>query len=102
MRRRSANDDPYTAGVDMWALGIILHEILTGAHPFCRPGGHRFSNNVYDDFLEGTAPVAVDPSIASPNAVEFVKSLLERDPAKRPSPVQALTAPWFVQQAGQM
>ena len=32
-----ARTHEYSKSVDIWAIGIIMHEILTGKHPFYNP-----------------------------------------------------------------
>lgn len=88
----------------MWALGIILHQILTGAHPFAEPGRQRFSEPVYERFLSHNAPVKLAPILArgSVHVQEFVKLMLDRDPLVRPTPAEALEMSWFVLPAGQI
>lgn len=104
MRRRADTPDAYTTKIDMWALGIILHEILTLAHPFCLPGRKEFSESVYERFMENTAPVVLAPEMArsSAHARKVVAALLDRNPLGRPNPAEALAMPWFVLPAGEI
>ena len=68
----------YGIPVDMWALGVVAFELLTGVHPF-KTGyakdtiekicTHELSFDDYDDL--------------SPCAVKFLEKTLEKNPKKR-------------------
>jgi serine/threonine-protein kinase len=64
---------------DIWSVGIMLYEILTGARPYDSP---EFSRVLYRIVHEPLAPF--DPSLALPEGLpEVVYKALVRDPAKR-------------------
>lgn len=88
----------YDTKVDMWALGIISHEILTKMHPFREPNRPRFSERQYQRFLRDDQPVSLSAmeGNASVHAMSFVACMLARDPNLRPTPAEALCAPWFM------
>lgn len=87
----------YDTKVDMWALGIILHEIMTKMHPFRDGNRNRFSEYRYQEFLRQDQPVSLSAleGKASVHAMSFVACMLARDPNLRPTPVEALCCPWF-------
>lgn len=97
MRRPVDTGDRYTTKIDMWALGIILHQILTNAHPFCEPGQRRYSEPVYEQFLRGTAPVDLSLLMArsSAHVQQVARALLDRNPSTRPNPGEVLQMLWF-------
>lgn len=102
MRGESGADNKmanrYDTNVDMWSLGIVLHEILTRAHPFSQPGQTRFSENCYQEFLrnDGSAVSlhALDGN-TSPYGKALVAHMLARNPGSRPKPSEALNDKWF-------
>lgn len=88
-----------TLSVDWWALGVLIHELLTGHAPF---EAHDTMATV-QKILKGTSRVDFSSySARDPDAVELVCGLLQADPAKRlpllpgKTPLgNLLDAPWY-------
>jgi serine/threonine protein kinase len=65
---------------DVYALGVMFYEMLTGRVPFTGPNAFIIMN---DRLLNNPVPPReIDPSI-SPQLQEIIYRALERDPAKR-------------------
>jgi len=65
---------------DLYALGVILYEMLTGKAPFSGPNAFVIMN---DRLLNNPVPPReIEPAI-SPQLQEIIYRALERDPAKR-------------------
>jgi serine/threonine-protein kinase len=65
---------------DLYALGVMLYEMLTGKVPFSGPNSFVIMN---DRLLNNPVPPReIDPGI-SPELQEIIYRALERDPAKR-------------------
>lgn len=66
---------------DIWSLGVIFYEILTGEHLF--KGSER---SVRTTIIEGTFRSKVqDLSETKPYLAAFVRGMLQEDPTKRPT-----------------
>eukprot|EP00590_Aulacoseira_subarctica_P010604 CAMPEP_0172415214 /NCGR_PEP_ID=MMETSP1064-20121228/1683_1 /TAXON_ID=202472 /ORGANISM="Aulacoseira subarctica , Strain CCAP 1002/5" /LENGTH=548 /DNA_ID=CAMNT_0013152127 /DNA_START=66 /DNA_END=1712 /DNA_ORIENTATION=+ len=81
----------YDPKADIWSIGVIAYMLLSSKKPFegetreeiarkISCGDYSFSSNVWD--------------AVSTDAKEFVSSLLNMDPKKRPTASQALTFSW--------
>eukprot|EP00249_Psilotum_nudum_P017003 c26104_g1_i1 orf=29-1393(+) len=68
---------PVTIGVDLWALGCILYQLLVGKPPF--KGASE-----YLTFQKVTARVLQFPEYLTPEAKDLINRLLDHDPNKRP------------------
>mmetsp|Transcript_4655 Transcript_4655/g.9091 ORF Transcript_4655/g.9091 Transcript_4655/m.9091 type:complete len:188 (+) Transcript_4655:2050-2613(+) len=66
----------YTAAVDLWALGIITHELLCRRHPFSGPTHYEMLVNIV------SSPPVLAPKL-SVTARHFVRQLLRKCPSKR-------------------
>lgn len=107
----------YTTAVDIWALGCVVHEMLTGEFPFLEPAytGTQVSGLTADSqyntmveaqvdfpallkFCNGTTEFPTNclrRSGASDAAVTFLKSLLVPDPDSRLSANDARHSAWL-------
>ena len=77
----------------MYALGVILFIMLVGVHPFDVKG--TATDEEIERGLAGSSPPMHLAAHLSPSARDFIKSLMERDPNKRSTAIQALQHPWI-------
>lgn len=71
-------------GSDMWAVGVVLHEVLTGSHPFFRVGEQLILDDVFQRL---TSPPPLRN--ASPALQHLVIRFLQPEPYQRGSATRA-------------
>ena len=82
---------------DLWSCGVILYTILSGRYPFY----DEDEQTIYKLVKQGALHLDDTTwSNISPEAKDLVTRLLEKDPTKRYTAVQALAHPWFTKTEG--
>jgi serine/threonine protein kinase len=85
----STETSEYTNAVDIWAVGCIIHRIMTRAVPFpSRRSLHNYSNGNGELLFQVLSPMA--------EAEAFVQKLLTPYPVKRPTASAALEHSWVI------
>jgi aurora kinase len=79
---------PYSSAVDIWALGVLVHESLTGRTPFCHSDAAVVALKA-----QFAAPCKL-PGGVSAECQAFVDATLHKQPGKRPSAAALLQHPW--------
>ena len=74
--------EPVDARADLWALGVVLYEMLAGRRPFV---GEHDAAITYAIVHEEPPPLAVIREDVPPALADVVHSLLAKDPARRPA-----------------
>jgi serine/threonine-protein kinase len=67
---------------DVWALGVILYELVSGRHPFARPDDEDFQAIRCIQFLDPPDLSQIVPGI-SPELKSVIATCLEKTPASR-------------------
>jgi len=75
--------------VDIWALGILTYEFLTGSPPFESEGSTTLT------YQRIKALDIKFPSYIPKDACDFIKKLLKKDPAERMSLSKVPEHPWI-------
>ncbi|TWW70219.1 serine/threonine kinase 17a like [Takifugu flavidus] len=86
------NYEPISTATDMWSIGVLIYVMLTGESPF-------LGDDKQETFLN-ISQVNIDYSQdtfegISSQAIDFIKSLLVKNPRKRATAEEALTHPWL-------
>lgn len=115
--RRNYRTNDYSNAVDIWALGCLVHELLTGEIPFREIeyeedgttefdlGSQEFVGQQTDSyalksFCDGKTEFPTDimtKCAVSEPAIEFLKTMLLADPGSRADAKAASGSAWLVQ-----
>jgi serine/threonine protein kinase len=82
----------YGTEADMWSIGVIAYILLCGSRPFWS----RTESGIFRAVLKADPNFDEVPwPSLSPDAIDFVKRLLNKDYRKRLTAAQALSHPWL-------
>jgi serine/threonine protein kinase len=84
---------PYSTAVDIWAIGTLVQEALTGKVPFYHPEPSVMALKAQFAAADRL------PACISPECQAFVDAALHKHAAKRPTAVELLQHPWVVKHA---
>ncbi|KAI0052655.1 kinase-like protein [Auriscalpium vulgare] len=76
------NKEPYSYGVDFWAMGVLLYFLLTGRLPFGN-GLSDYPPIVMAAMILVKDPTFEDSDLVSPVARDFIQSVLQKDRSSR-------------------
>lgn len=82
--------EEYDHSVDIWSLGIVAYEMLTGKVPFYGADDKQLEQNILTKDIKY-------PGFLSESCVNFLKGILEREPAKRMTLDELLKNPWIIE-----
>jgi len=85
-------DQDYDQRADIWTLGIMLHQAITGSLPFVSTRQDDLIKKIRNEAVN-TGPL--EKKKIDPNLVKLILSMLEKDPNKRPTIDFILSDPWF-------
>eukprot|EP00930_Biecheleria_cincta_P086517 TRINITY_DN7579_c0_g1_i1.p1 TRINITY_DN7579_c0_g1~~TRINITY_DN7579_c0_g1_i1.p1 ORF type:complete len:754 (-),score=122.50 TRINITY_DN7579_c0_g1_i1:97-2358(-) len=80
--------EPHDKGVDIWAAGVLIYELLTGKPPFAASTTFKAMNRIIKVDLQ--VPIGVPPL-----ATDLIQKLIVREPAKRLCLKEAIRHPWI-------
>ncbi|KMT15203.1 hypothetical protein BVRB_3g063140 [Beta vulgaris subsp. vulgaris] len=82
----------YGTEADMWSIGVIAYILLCGSRPFWA----RTESGIFRAVLKADPSFDEAPwPTLTPEAIDFVKRLLNKDYRKRLTAAQALSHPWL-------
>nr|XP_014350253.1 PREDICTED: obscurin-like [Latimeria chalumnae] len=84
---------PVSTASDIWPVGVITYLCLTCMSPFAGENDRATLLNVKKTSIAWNIP---EVTSRSPEAQEFMKSLLQRDPRARPTASECLKHTWFL------
>ncbi|KAJ8336415.1 hypothetical protein SKAU_G00376350 [Synaphobranchus kaupii] len=93
------NYEPISTATDMWSIGVLAYVMLTGTSPFLGDDKQETFLNVSQINISYTEEELVGLG-ASP--INFMKSLLLKDPQARATAQDCLNHPWLHPQNGQV
>jgi tetratricopeptide (TPR) repeat protein len=86
MAPEQARAEPVGPPADVFALGIVLYELLTGSHPF--PGRSDLESLAAAQSREPAPAGQLNPEVG-PELAALLSRLLEKTPARRPTAAEA-------------
>ena len=86
-------NESYCHKVDLWGLGVILHELLSTELPFFSTDENTYKSNIINQPLVLNSTSLWDT--VSMEAKDLIYKLLDKNPLTRPSAAQVLQHPWL-------
>lgn len=90
--------EKYNQQIDIWALGVVMFELLTGDIPFNK----KFKKNKKLFRRTITHGTIKYPSFLTPQAISLLKKMLTKDPKQRITAAEILEHPWLKQTEEEM
>nr|XP_019707109.1 CDPK-related protein kinase [Elaeis guineensis] len=82
----------YSTEADVWSIGVVAYILLCGSRPFWA----RTESGIFRAVLKAEPSFSEPPwPSLSPEAKDFVRRLLSKDPRRRMTAAQALSHPWI-------
>ncbi|XP_055512757.1 serine/threonine-protein kinase 17A isoform X1 [Leucoraja erinacea] len=86
------NYEPISTATDMWSIGVLAYVMLTGISPFLGDDKQETFLNISQINLSFTDE---DFEHVSKQAIDFIKSLLVKEPEERALAEECLEHPWM-------
>lgn len=80
----------YNVVVDSWAVGCLAYELLAGYPPFSANTQQQVVHNINNAEVQFGKRMSED-------AIDFIKSALERQPHDRATTTELIKHPWIIQ-----
>ncbi|KAI5790216.1 kinase-like domain-containing protein, partial [Geopyxis carbonaria] len=98
----------YSSSVDLWSLGVIVHQLLSGLPPFqhrdnsqCKHQMKELTDSIMNPDLNHMVTEAVWKDISN-YAKDFVRNLICVDQKKRLSAKEAIKHPWLARHSTEL
>lgn len=83
----------YSVKGDIWSLGLVLVEMMTGAFPYPETRGFL---EMLEQIKDNESPNVPDNGQFSKELRHFIQNCLKKDPKERASEVQLMAHPWIL------
>jgi len=92
----------YGTSADVWSAGVLAYQLISGELPFTDEEGDERVRGVWRSIMYDNPDFSSSETGAweavSPECVDFVKTLLTKDPLSRPTAAEALSHAWLKQE----
>ena len=85
--------EKYSFEGDIWSLGIVLVELMTGSYPYIESRGFL---EMLEQIKEDESPNVPENEHFSAELRDFIGICLQKEPENRHSPVRLMAHPWIL------